>query len=359
MKYCSNWDKTKARHAAFWNGTMEKGDCLHSVFAIKDFSRPINPTGYPFPDGEEDRLKWWTDPEIIIRRNRECFDNTYYAGDAFPILFHNLGPTNCAGYFEGAVPRFGPSVWYAITLEDYSQLKFDPNSFMYKKSISLAEEYVLDAQGDYIVSMADTSGIADALSGLRGPEQFMLDLLDRPEEVKDALVKVQAVWEDVNKKIYEIVRENNSGGSSVGWLQTWALGLHGQIQCDMSVMVSPGMFDEFCMYELRKQSEFLDYSLYHFDGYAQTMHLDQMLSVKELDAIQWTNIAGQGPSVDFIPELQKIQKAGKRLILDSPPHLVKELLDNLEASKMYIRTWVGSPADADNMVKMIGQYARD
>jgi len=358
MRYCNNWDKIKARHSAFWNGTLT-GSCLFSVFAPKDATKPVNPMGFPFPDNPEDRIKWWTDAELVIQRNRACFDNTYYAGDAFPVLFHNLGPTSCAGYFKGAEPRFGPSVWYAITLEDYSQLEFDPESFLYKKSISLAEAYVRDSQGDYIVSTPDTAGIADALSGLRGPEQFMMDLLDRPEAVKAAMVKVQTVWEDINKKIYEIIRKNNDGGSSVGWLQTWAPGLHAQMQCDMSVMVSPDMFNAFCMYELREQTAFLDYSLYHFDGYAQTMHLDQMLSLKQLDAIQWTNIAGQGPSTDFIPELQNIQKAGKRLILDSPPHLVKELLENLEASKMYIRTWVSNPADADAMVKLVEQYSRD
>jgi len=357
MKYLPNWDKTQSRHAAFWNGTLT-GACLHSVTAPVESPTTWN-TPYDFPDDADDRKKWWTDSEIQIKRHRHGFENTYFGGDAFPVMSHNLGPAGLAGFFEGAIPRFGPSIWYAISLMSYADLKFDPTSLMYQKSISMAEEYVRDSQGDYIVAFPDTTGIADTLSALRGPEQFMTDLLDRPDEVQNALRYVQDIWKGITAKIYDIVRDNNYGGSSIGWLQTWASGFHGQLQCDMSVMVSPKMFDEFCMYEMREQTRALEYSLYHFDGEAQLMHLDQMLSVEELDCIQWTNVVGQGAAIDYIPVLQKIQAAGKRLLVSAPAEHVKQILDNLDASKLYLGVWANTPAEADEICKKIEKYSRN
>ena len=58
-------------------------------------------------------------------------------------------------------------------------------------------------------------------------------------------------------------------------------------------MISPKLFEELVMYELETQSQWLDYALYHLDGEQQVKHLDRILSVKGINAVQWTNVAGQ------------------------------------------------------------------
>jgi hypothetical protein len=355
MDYIENWDKIRSRYAAFWRGQRE-GACLFAVTAPKEGARWED---FPLPDNPEDRLKWWTDPELVIKRHRSWFANTYYAGDAFPLLIHDLGPAGHAGFFEGARPTFEGTVWFAPTLERYEDLRFDPGSFLYQQTLSLCREYVRDAKGAYIVAMPDTVGDADALSHLRGPDQLMLDLLDRPEEVRAALAAVQAVWEDVMGRVFDLVLENNDGGSCVGWLSAYAPGRLGQLQCDLSVMVSPGMFQEFLVYELERQSEYLDHALYHLDGRQQVVHLPHILSVPGIRAVQWTNVAGQGPATDYIPVLRRIQAAGKGLILDCAPGEVPALLDQLSASGLFLRTWADSPAQAEDLVKLVAKLSRD
>lgn len=355
MEYCKNWEKIRARHSAFWRGERE-GPMLLSVTCARDNARFED---FPFPTSKEARIRWWTDAEWNIKRNRSRFADTYFAGDAFPVLIHDLGPAGHAGFFEGAQPRFEGSIWYDPSLRDYADLRFDPDSFLYKKTLDMAREYVCDAGGDYIVSMPDTVGDADVLSHLRGPDNFMMDLIDRPDEVKEALKKVQAVWENIIRSVSGIVMENNDGGCSVGWLQTWAPGVHGQLQCDLSVMLSPGMFGEFLRYELTAQSEFLDNSLYHLDGRQQVAHLDHILSVPKLRAVQWTNIAGQQPVTAFLPVLKRIQAAGKSLVLDCSPDELATLMEHLSSSKMYIRTWAQNEAEAEDIVRLSAKLSRD
>jgi len=353
--YGVNWERTKKRHADFWNGKLE-GACLHSITSPKDGATQDS---YSFPTDLESKIKWWTDAEFIIKRYRSRFENTYHAGDAFPILTHDLGPAGHAGYFKNAVPKFENSIWFEPTLRDYADLEFDPNSFLYKKTIELAKAYAEDSNGDYIVGMPDVVGTADALSHLRGPEQFMMDFFDHPDELHGALKTVQAVWEKTMMAARDAVIKNNYGGCGVGWLNTWAPGFHGQLQCDCSVMLSVDMFEEFLMYELEAQANFYDYALYHFDGEAQIRHMSHLLSVKGINAIQWTNVAGQGPPTAYIPQLQQIQKAGKGVIVPCKPYEVKELLGNLSASRLHLLVSTETQAEADDLVKLIEKESQN
>ena len=152
--------------------------------------------------------------------------------------------------------------------------------------------------------------------------------------------------------------EEQRGRSGVGWLRTWAPGMHAQMQCDISVMISNQMFNRFIVPELTEQCRFLDYALYHFDGIEQLRHLDSLLSISGLDAIQWTQVAGQPPVTDYIPELIKIQKAGKSLIIHVSPGQIKPLMEQLSSKGLYLLTDAGSPQEADEIIHRGKTYTR-
>src|SRR5699024_2687337 len=112
------------------------------------------------PGTDEERMRYWTDPEQIIQRNRRLMENTYYAGEAFPCLFLDLGAGGHAGFFKGEKHYFGDSMWFFPSLQDPDDLEFDENSFLYKKTLELARAFVEDSKGDYMVSMPDSTGNA-------------------------------------------------------------------------------------------------------------------------------------------------------------------------------------------------------
>jgi len=353
-KYGVDWEKVKARHSAFWQGELEES-CLCTVTAPRDGTTWGH---FPYPQSTEDRIKWWTDAELIIARYRDGMQGTYYAGDSFPLLINDLGPAGHAAFFKGAKPRFESSIWHKPTLKNYEDLVFDPSSFMYRVNLDLAKAFAEDANGDYIIGMPDNVGVGDVLSHLRSPDQLMFDFIDEPEAVHRALRIVQGVWEDIMSKVHNTIKTNNYGGGCVGWLCTWAPGMHVQLQCDLSVMMSPAMFDEFLVYELHAQSEFADYSLYHFDGEQQVRFLPYILDVKGIQAIQWTNVAGQKAVTEYIPVLKQIQQAGKALILHCLPDEISVLLENLNARLLHLTTWAKTQQDADDIVKLIAKESR-
>lgn len=355
MRYKEDWDKAKQRLTAFWNCDIVDRCCI-SVKAADD--EKLNMVRL-VPGDDAERTSYWTDPERIIKRNRYRMEHTYYGGEAFPAIFVDLGAGGHAGFFKGAKHYFGDSVWFFPSLTDVETLEFDENSFLYKKTLELARAFTEDSKGDYMVSMPDSTGNADALSHLMGPDELMMTMLDDPEGVQGALEKIDKAYKKVMTEVYSIVKDVNEGGSCVDWLSTWAPGFHAQMQCDMSVMISNPMFKEFVLPELQSQCKFLDYPLYHFDGIEQIRHLDDMLAIPELRAIQWTQVAGQPPCTDFIPELKKIQAAGKGLIIIAGHDQIEPLMENLSSRGLYLITNASSREEADAIIRKVAKLTHD
>lgn len=350
MRYREDWEKSKARQAAFWNGEILDRCCV-SITAPRDGAGSA-------PSFTRDEA-YYTDPQAVIAANRAQMERTYYAGDAFPCMPLDLGAGGHAGFFKGERHYIRDTVWFFPSLKHPDDLEFDETSPLYQKTLELARAFAQDSGGDYFISMPDSTGNADALSHLMGPDALMTAMLEEPQAVQRALQKIQAAYERIMKEVRAITAPVNEGGGCVQWLNTWAPGFHAQMQCDMSVMISPRLFDEFIAPELKAQSRMLDYALYHFDGVEQIRHLDTLLSIPGIRAIQWTQVAGQPPCTDYMPELQRIQRAGKGLIIHVSADQVETLMRALSSKGLYLLIHVDSQMEADELLRRVGQWSHD
>ena len=356
MRYKSDWEQAEKRHAAFWHGELLDRCCV----SIRSGDDQLNPLLDRFwQRNNRDVTLVRTHPELLIEQNRIIMEHTHYGGDAFPLASVDLGASGHAGFFKGAQYQIENTVWFSPTLEDPDNLEFDENSYLYQQTLETVRAFVQDSQGDYFVSMPDSSGNADALAHLMGPEELLVSMLEDPEAIKEALSKIQLSYRNIMQRVYDMVHGVNRGGSCIGWLNTWAPGFHAQMQCDLSVMISNPMFKEFIMPELQAQCGLLDYPLYHFDGIEQLRHLDDLLSLPNLKTIQWTQVVGQSPCTDFIPQLQKIQAAGKNLHISVSPHQIRPLMENLSSRGLYLLTWADSKDEADANEKDVTRWTHD
>jgi hypothetical protein len=131
------------------------------------------------------------------------------------------------------------------------------------------------------------------------------------------------------------------------------------MQSDMSVMISPSMFEEFIMPELQAQSRWMDRSTYHFDGIDQLKHLDLLLSLERLDMIQWTNVAGQPSPLKFIDVFRRIQAAGKCLLLSLDPKDIQFVMEQLSSKGLYLLTSASSQEEAESIISMVETLTHD
>jgi hypothetical protein len=253
------------------------------------------------------------------------------------------------------------TIWFHETIKDWesAQVEYDPQSSIYKKQIEMMKYLVDQSKGRYFVSMPDNCGSIDGLSQMRGTDKLLLDFLEEPEKVKEAVGKIVKVLISTGDSMFELLNENNLGGSVHSWMQTWCPGKHMQLQCDLSVMISPQMFEEFVLPEIEETTQWLDKAIYHLDGQEQIRHLDMLLSVKKLNMIQWTPVAGQPYTSEFTPVLKKIQKAGKGLVLLPQIWEIETLMNELSPRGLHLVVRdVKTEEDAKALVKKIEQWTK-
>ena len=88
-------------------------------------------------------------------------------------------------------------------------------------------------------------------------------------------------------------------------------------------MLSSEMFREFSLPHIADMIEISDYPLFHLDGKGMIDHLDCLLDIPKLKAIQWQPGAGCESLPQWYPLIRKILDAGKavQLFTYSPEEL--------------------------------------
>lgn len=358
MKFKEDIDLVRKRLYAFWDREIIDR-VLVSVIAPKEKGKNIsmfhnsrNLSGQP-----EELRKYWEDPETIYQNNMERLENTFLGGETLPIIFQNYGTSGHCNYF-GAVPTYGnDTIWFDPVWDDLSEAEGAYTETRLKKHLEITKYLTEHANDSYFVGMPDSSGTIDALGHLYGTENVLMDMISEPEAVKRAVEILDEGWIRTNEMFYQITEKLNCGGAHA-WMHLLAPGRVAHMQCDMSVMFSRDMYEEFVVEELQHQLSWLEYPVYHFDGVEQEKHLDYILGFEKLKAVQWTHVAGQPSAAHFLPILKRIQEAGKGLIVMTPAEDIPVLLEHLSGKGLYIHTETDDVDSAKEVIKYVEKYGR-
>ncbi|MBC7287656.1 MAG: hypothetical protein H5T86_06340 [Armatimonadetes bacterium] len=92
-------------------------------------------------------------------------------------------------------------------------------------------------------------------------------------------------------------------------------------------MISPRDFGELVVPQLRRLAAWLDQCIYHWDGPGALPHKDLLLSIDEIEGIQWVPGAGNRSQAEWPELLCHIAGAGKKIHLSCT---AQQLLDLVE-----------------------------
>ena len=360
-----DWEELKTKYTTFWEGEYS-GRCLLQVRLPKipgDFGfiqKAVSPLFIADPKKDENDEINDSAIKEYIKTQKSCMQETKFIGDAFPDIFLNVGATGHTGFIKGSKYKMeGASYWFDPIIDSIDQnIAFDKKALLYKTTLKTAKILAEEDNG-IIIGNPDVGGNLDCLSHVRGTDNLLIDMLTEKDWVKHNLNTFQSIWESFYNEFFSTTMEHNDMGSSVAWMGgPWAPGKLATTYCDMSVTFSPEMFEEFVIPELYRQCEYLDYSIYHLDGTEQLRHLDMLLSIKELDAIQWAKVAGQPSVVNYIGELKKMQEAGKKVIYFGTVDEAAELIKNLSSSSLFIWAFAFSEDDAAALFDLADKNAQ-
>ena len=278
-----------------------------------------------------------TDVDYVIGRAERTFANHHYLAEAVPTYIPGLVCSDTAAYLSEEIGITQDTVWYPRIITDWSSfgLTFDHNNTWWQLTKRMAEEASERGEGRYLVAAPDFQVAIDIVSLLRSPEKLCIDLIENPDAVKAATGFIlDEVWGHCYGEIRSIVAQRSE---FVGdWMGLFSRGDHDVVQCDFCALISPRHFEQFCLPDIERQCRMLDTSVFHLDGPGSVRHIDALLQIEELDAIQWVPGAGHPTAVAWLPMLRKIQAAGKSLYLSATPADVEAILAALSPSGLMI-----------------------
>lgn len=313
MRYKENWEEAKQRFKAWWEHSKIDRPVLRLIARRKEPIEPLEPVD---PPQTPEALHLDVERRVKELRNFCC--THIFMAEAFPSLDINIGPGSMATYL-GSEPKFAwDTVWYTQCVKpdwrEWGPLKYNPDNHWWKRHLELMRKGQALAHGDFLVNIPDIIESIDILSAMRGPQQFCYDLIDEPGVVKDYIRQIDDLYFIYYDAMYNIIK-GEDGSSSFTAFDIWGPGKTAKVQCDFSALMSPKQFREFFVPSLRQQCQKLDYTLYHLDGPDAIKHLDALMEVEELTALQWTPGAGKpdGGNELWYPIYDKVKAAGKSL----------------------------------------------
>jgi hypothetical protein len=289
---------------------------------------------------------------------------TAFLAEAFPYLDTQIGPGSL-GTFLGARPNFAPNtVWYDPCIDDpeeFGPIRFVPEgNRWWNVHLALIDEGLRRARGRYLVGIPDLIENIDTLAAMRGTERLLTDLIDRPGWVKERLAETNEAFFAAFGLMYDRVKDEQ-GGNAFAAFRIWGPGRTAKVQCDFSCMISPRMFREFVVPPLAAQCEWLDYSLYHLDGTQAVQHLDALLEIETLDAIEWTPQAGVpgGGSPRWYDLYRRIRAGGKSVqAVGVEIDEVVPLLDAVGPAGLFIITCAPDERAAERLLAAVEPYRK-
>jgi len=133
------------------------------------------------------------------------------------------------------------------------------------------------------------------------------------------------------------------------------------VQCDSSAMFSPRMYKRFVVPALTAHCAWLDYSLYHLDGTQAMIHLDSLLAIEPLDAIEWTPQAGieTGGHKRWYELYRRILAGGKSVqVVNVELDEIVPLLDAIGPKGVYLLIQFKDEREAEEAAKRVAPFYR-
>lgn len=305
--YKPDWDKTKEKFTNYWNHKNTGRPLMCVVARRPEVEKYSN--GEPVEGGYLDQicqgkyynmpqeLRWkdmedkYQNAERIVERYRYFCDTHAFLGESFPNLNIDFGPGSLAAYLGSDIGFKEDTVWFNKCLDGWDgvpKLTFDPENQWFKKHIQLAKDCRELAGSDFYVDMPDLMENIDVLASLRGAQDILFDLLDEPEMIGERIQEVTDLYFEYYDRFYDIIKDEE-GGNAYTVFQIWGPGKTVKLQCDFSAMMSPEDFRSYIQPSLRTQAEKADHVLYHLDGPAAIKHMDALMEIDGIDALQWTS----------------------------------------------------------------------
>ena len=280
-----------------------------------------------------------------------------FMGEMIPFMPISFGPDQFALFMGGefTYAEETETSWIHPYVRNWQNIDFaldTKNGSYYERMLEYIRTARREGEGKFLVSMLDIHSNLDCLAAMRGPQSLCLDLYDCPEDVMAANKRVRELYESVYNSLFAAGEMEKTG--SIGWAPFYCDGKFAVIQCDFMALIGNDDVRKYVIPALIEESSYLDHCLLHLDGKSALRHLDDILAIESIDAIQWVPGAGQPKTYEWMNLLKKIQAAGKGLHLyDWDEAAIKAYYHELRPEGVVFDLNVESESKAESLIKWL------
>ncbi len=352
------------RNETFWKGSLTRGPLLWITV-------PGQNPGGPAPSAPVTDEEQWTNVEYQLAKTEHSLSTTGYYADALPVHMPWLGPDQFAAWLGGGLSfsTKDNTSWTKPFIEDWAdfpEFRIRRDGRWWKTYWATMEASVARGKNRWVTAYPDLHTGIDGLGAMRGPERLMMDLMNEPETVKRAMAQMTQLWISIVDEVSRLILPTGQGTGN--WTGGWSakrflcLG-----QNDLSCLISPDMFEEFCLPDTLACCRHADSIIYHLDGPDAVRHLPALLEIDEINCIQWIQGAGSPLPSHWTGLLKRIQDAGKSVqVLYAGDHggnadfsvEIDALCSQLDTDRLFILAEVDTLAKADFIIDRVRTKTR-
>ena len=354
-----NLDETKQHYIDWW---QHRGIVLNMWEHFQEGVKPH--ADVPEPKPYRDLNQRWFDPEWRAEYLDWYVAHSCLMADMLPVANTQLGPGSLAAILGGVFEGGDDTIWIHPrptvvngSAVDTDDIRFDPTHPNWLLHKDLLRACKRKAQGHYYVGMPDLMEGMDVLAALKGTDQVLLDTVMHPERLEHQMQQINDIYFQVFDELYDIIREGDE--MAFCYFSAWAPGKMSKLQSDISTMISQNDYRRFVQPFIREQCQKIDYTLYHLDGVGAMHHLDALLEIEELNAIQWTPGVGepQGGSAKWYDLYRKILDGGKSIMacwvtLDE----LRPLLDHIGGEGIHLEMDFHNEREVEEAMKIVQEF---
>ncbi len=296
----------------------------------------------------------WMDAEYQADEFLKSIQGMRFNAETFPIYMPNLGPNVFASFHGGDMTFEDTTTWYHEIIHNYdtdlSKINFSKDGAYFKKIIELTEVALQKCGNKFLVGYTDLHPGLDCALAWRGTNDLCMDLVLDPDNAQKLFNLATEHFVEVYNIYDDLLKEHNM--PSCTWMNIPVPNGRMHIpSADFSFMISPDDFEKYGLPILKEEIKTMTHNVFHVDGLGVANHIDTILSVPEVQCIQWVQgMADDYPIMQHLDFIKYVQSKNRGIIVD----LAKEDLDGYmeKMSPKNTFLWVATESDEEEQAIM-------
>jgi hypothetical protein len=283
----------------------------------------------------EDR---WFDAEYQVEKYLETIRGRKFLAETIPVFFPNLGPEVYSAFYGGEMVYQEVTSYYLPIVQEWKDmydLKLGIQNKFWRKLDEMTDIAIEKCKDLSLVGYTDFHPGLDCAAAWRDPAQLCMDMLTHPEEVKELLCFSSKDFHQIFNYWDQKLKDN--GQPSLTWIGVPSYQKFHIPGADFSALISTEMFVEFGLPILQNEVKGIDHVVFHLDGKGVAKHIDHILTIPEIQAIQWVQGVGTDePIMQWVPFIKKLQQAGKGVMVDLKPKELVPFMNEVDPKGIFL-----------------------